>query len=264
MPSFNNAVRTGNRIEKYRTGFQLILATVLAVFLFPFALYALLRKRRYDMKTNGTVLNVSEMKCNTGCETHYTYKVNDKTYKGSAPGDLHVEGTTIELYYNPKIPSESGLQADEETFLTQKVAGRVMYVTHAKDEYKGCRRYMVKKETTTKHSGGSDTTTKDVPMYMCYITYQYMVKGKTYIKTGTLDTKNEYKLGSDVSVYYESKTPGNSTFSPDDYRFIGGIASSVICTLIIGLVVQYYVVSKVKGVGSLMIASRVARGNGIF
>ena len=260
--TFNNVVQTGDKIEKFRSGFQLILAGVLAVFLVPLALYALLRKRRYDMKTNGTVLNVSEMKCDAGCETHYTYQVDDKTYKGSAPGDLPMEG--IELYYNPETPSESGLQADEETSLTQKVTGRVMYVTHAKDEYKGCRRYMVNKRTTTERSGGSETTTKDVPMYMCYITYQYMVKGKTYIKTGTRDTKNEYKLGSDVSVYYESKTPENSTFSPDDYRFAGGVASSVICTLIIGLVVQYYVVSKVKGVGSLMIASRVARGKGIF
>jgi len=185
--------------------------------------------------------------------------VNDKTYNGSVSG-IHVEGTTVELYYNPVTPSESGLIADEETGLTKKVTGLVRYVTYA-DELvnQGCRHYTVKKKTTRKRGGVSNTTSKDVSMYECYITYQYTVKGKLYTKTATRDTKKEYTAGNDISVYYESKSPENSTFSPDDYRMIGGIASSIVCTLIIGLLVQYWLVSKVKGVGSFILASNVIR-----
>lgn len=260
MASFNNIVRTGNTIEKYRSGFQLIIAVVLSICLFPLALYAILRKRRYDMNTTGIVLNVSEMKCDADCDTHYTYQVNGKTYTGSASG-VHAEGTGIQIYYNPKTPSESGLKSEET--LSNNVTGHVTFLKHANDLHKGCRRYTVKQNTTTTLRGVKRTTSNDVPKYVCYITYQYKVNGKMYIKTATRDTGTEYKVGNNVDVYYESKNPEHSTFNPDDYRLFGGISSSVVCIVIIGLVVQYFVVSKVKGVGSLMIASRIARGNGI-
>lgn len=86
MPTFNNMVNTGNKIEKYRSGFQLIIAGILAIFLVPLSLYGIFRKRRYDMQTKGIVLSVSEKKCDTDCDTHYNYTVNNETYNGSALG----------------------------------------------------------------------------------------------------------------------------------------------------------------------------------
>ena len=261
MPTFNNMVNTGNKIEKYRSGFQLIIAGILAIFLVPLSLYGIFRKRRYDMQTKGIVLSVSEKKCDTDCDTHYNYTVNNETYNGSALG-VFVEGTEIPVYYNPETPSESGLKAGDT--LTAQVTGYVTYLKHKNNLHSGCRRYTVPTKTTVKRNGVSRTTYKDVSRYDCYITYEYMVKEKRYIQTSRRNTGTQYNTGSEIDVYYESKNPENTTFNPDDFRMFGAIASSVVCLVIVGLVSQYLIVSKVKGVGSVMLASRVMNGKGIL
>jgi hypothetical protein len=213
------------------------------------------------MHTKGVVLSVSEKKCDADCDTHYSYTVNNETYNGSASG-VYVEGTEIPVYYNPETPSESGLKAGET--LTAQVTGYVTFLKHGNNLHSGCRLYTRPVKTTIKRDGVSRTTTKDVPMYDCYITYEYMVKEKRYIKTSKRDTGTQYLTGSELVVYYESKNPENTTFNPDDFRMFGGIASSVICLVIVGLVFRYLIVSKVKGVGSVMLASRVMNGKGIL
>jgi hypothetical protein len=254
MSTFNTLIRGGNKIEKFRTGFQLVFAVVLSLFFIPCALYAIFRKRVYDLKTTGKILDVSDAHCVDGCVTHYVYKIGDKTFKGTVQGDY---GDELTLFYNPQNPSESGPESTDT--LTKQVTGRVSYRTHAAGSPKGCKRYTVNKRTTVKTPAGERTTTKPISMYSCFITYQYTVKGKTYTKQDTRDSSTEYKIGHPIDVYYESKNPENSRFASDDYRVVGGIASSIIVTSIIGLLVHYYLVSNVKGYGSFVLASRVMK-----
>lgn len=256
MAAFNTLISGGNKLEKYRTGFQLIFAILLSFFFIPSALYAIFRKRVYDMKTVGKILDVSDGRCETDCRAHYEYTVGDQTYSGSSGvSDSQDSTKTISLFYNPENPSEAG-PASTDT-LTQPATGRVTYVVSR--EPKACERYAVNRKTTTKTPVGSRTATKEIPMYKCFLTYEYTVKGKRYVQQAMRDSSIEYKPGQTIDVFYESTNPANSRFASDDYRLVGGIASSIIVTSVIGLLVHYYLVSNVQGYGSLVLASRMMR-----
>lgn len=254
----DKVIQTGNTFEKYRTGSQLIFVIIAAVILVPIAIYAMTRKRVYDSKTQGTVLQVSNRSCEAECDTRYMYMVNNETFQGSAPG-RNVSGKDIALFYNPQNPSDSGLAATEA--LTQSVNGTVLYREHKNTEHNKCREYT---ETKRVKTGKDQYDEKEITKYDCYITYKYTVKDKTYYKeTKQYSTKN-FQIGDTIDVFYESKNPLNSRFESDDYRAVGIGLSVIMSVLVVFLGVQFYLTSKVKGYGTFTLASRVARGKNVF
>lgn len=251
----SNIINTGNKIEKFRTGFQLIGISVLSVVVIPLVLYLIFRKRVYDQKVVGKILHVSQSKCPSDCEARYEYN-NDKSGTGLLVSDKR-PGDTVTVYYDPENPGTSLLKNEQEDY--SQTEGKVLYVRNPGPDGDGCKEYTVNVKETRKVNGVTQTTNRKVTKYICHITYEYTVKGKKYFKEYTKNTNTRYDVGDDIDVYYESKNPANSTFAPDDYRAIGGLVSSVFTVIVLGLSIHYFMVSKVKGYGSFSLASRTMK-----
>jgi hypothetical protein len=88
---------------------------------------------------------------------------------------------------------------------------------------------------------------RQVSMHVCYITYKYTVKGKTYYMESMRDTTKQYTEGDTFDVFYESKNPTNIAFQNDDYRVLGVVLSVIMCMILMGLGVRFFLTSKVKG-----------------
>lgn len=251
MSSFIN---TGNKIEKFRTGFQLIGISLLSVVVIPLVLYLLFRKRVYDQKVVGKILYVSQRKCASDCEAVYEYNQESGTAlvpDNKRPGDL------ITVYYNPENPEETSLSKKED--YSAETEGKILYLRNTGPNTDGCKEYTVNVKETKKVNGVTRTTNRKVTKYICHLTYEYTVKGKKYFKEYTKDTNRKYKVGDDIDVYYESKNPANSQLASDDYRVIGGAISGVFSLIVLGLSAHYFMVSRVKGYGTFSLATRTTR-----
>lgn len=251
----SNIINTGNKIEKFRTGFQLVLVTILSFIIIPLVLYLIFRKRVYDQNVIGTILHVSNGKCESNCEALYEYN-NNETGTSLLTDNNKRSGDPVTVYYDPENPEISLLKNNNEDEYSQ-TEGKIIHVSHPGSN--SCKSYTVNVQETTKVNGVTRKTNRTVTKYICHITYEYTVKGKKYFKEYTKNTNKMYKAGDDINVYYESKNPANSTFSPDDYRMIGGVVSSVFTLIVLGLSAHYFMVSKVKGYGSMTLASRTLR-----
>lgn len=251
MSSF---VNTGNKIEKFRTGFQLIGISLLSVVVIPLVLYLLFRKRVYDQKVVGKILHVAHSKCESDCEAVYEYN-NNNTGTGLV-SDNKRPGDTVTVYYDPENPGTSLLKKEQEAY--SQTEGKLLYLKEPSGP-DGCKEYTVNVNETRKVNGVTRTTNRQVTKYICHLTYEYTVKGKKYYKEYTKNTSKRYKMGDDINVYYESKTPANSQLASDDYRVIGGVISGVFSLIVLGLSAHYFMVSRVRGYGSLALASRTAR-----
>lgn len=252
----SSLINTGNKIEKFRTGFQLIGVSLLSIIVIPLVLYLIFRKRVYDQKVIGKILHVSKSQCPSDCEAFYEYNNGTDTGTGLV-SDNKRPGDPVTVYYNPENPGETSLLKNEKDY--SQTNGQIIYVRNPGPDTDGCKEYTTTVKETRKVNGVTRTTNRQVTKYICHITYEYTVKGKKYFKEYTKDTSKRYKVGDDINVYYESKNPANSTFSPDDYRAIGGVISSVFSLIVLGLSAHYFMVSRVKGYGSLALASRTVR-----
>ena len=253
--SMSNVIKTGNKIEKFRSGFQLIGVALLSVIVIPLVLYLVFRKRVYDLKVVGKILHVSNGKCDSNCNAFYEYNGTNNTGTGTVANNKR-SGDTVAVYFDPENPTTSLLENKENYTKTE---GKVLYVSRPDDNAGGCKEYTKTVKETRKVNGVTRTTDRLITKYICHITYEYTVKGKKYYKEHTKNTTKKYKAGDDIDVYYESKNPANSTFNPDDYRGIGAIVSSVFTIVVIGLSIHYFMVSKVKGYGSYTLATRTVK-----
>ena len=251
----SNVIKTGNTIEKFRTGFQLTGVLLLSVVVIPLVLYLFFRKRVYDQKVVGKILHVSQSKCESDCNGFYKYSRGTGT--GPVPNNKR-PGDAIAVYYDPENPETSAVSADNEDYT--RTEGTLLYRNSPGQDT--CKQYTTTVKETRKVNGVTRTTDRVITKYICHITYEYTVKGKKYYKEYTKNTTKRYKAGDDINVYYESKNPANSTFNPDDYRILGGIISSVFTMVVVGLTIHYFMVSKVKGYGSYTLASRTVRSLG--
>jgi hypothetical protein len=250
-----NFINTGNKIEKFRTGFQLIGISLLSVVVIPLVLYLLFRKRVYDQKVVGKIIHVAHNKCASDCEAVYEY--NQEPRGTALVPDNKRPGDFITVYYDPENPEETSLTKKDG--YSAETQGKILYLRNTGPNTDGCKEYTVNVKETKKVNGVSQTTHRTVTKYICHLTYEYTVKGKKYFKEHTKNTGKRYNIGDDINVYYESKNPGNSQLASDDYRVIGGVISSVFSLIVLGLSVHYFMVSRVRGYGSFALASRTVR-----
>lgn len=118
----------------------------------------------------------------------------------------------------------------------------------------------VKEAKCDKFTKYSDDVKKTNPktMFNCStIKYSYIVGDKTY-DTDTIlnDSMREYKENDQIDVQYNPNEPSQSRLKQPKSKFVGIIFIVVSLFLFLASYTRYYIISKVRGAGSIYTAKK--------